>query len=196
MHTKDLARALRAFAEIADFDRAQELHRLAAFFDHGRNETIASRLKRAGHSTSYPPRLKQTLKAIEAGLRYSGAIKPSGDLAHIQAIFVGRPNGSLEEFLGEISAQQESANTRVRRFQAINLKVADQICLELETAVKTPATFPKQLEQLVSRSPAGTAVWSLVANRFIGNRKIYRDRKSALRAIERHFEDAIFIHDL
>jgi hypothetical protein len=33
MHTKDLARALRAFAEIADFDRSQELHRLAAFFD-------------------------------------------------------------------------------------------------------------------------------------------------------------------
>lgn len=138
MHTKDLARALRAFAEITDFDRSQELHRLAAFLDHGRNETIASRLKRAVHSRSYPPRLKQTLGAIEAGLRYSGAIKPSSDLAHIQTIFVGRPSGSLEKFLGEISSQRDHANIRTRRFNAVNLKVADQICCELDIAVKTP----------------------------------------------------------
>jgi hypothetical protein len=46
-----------------------------------------------------------------------------------------------------------------------------------------------RLAELESSAPAGTATWTLVANQFIGNRRVYRDRKTAVRAIRRHFED-------
>lgn len=195
MHTKDLARALRAFAGIADFDRSQDLHRLAAFFDRGRNETVAARLKRAAPSEHYPLRLKQSLEALEAGLRLCGAIKPSGELAHIQILFSGRPNGSLEDFFSEISTPPRMTDITARRFKKADLNLAKNLSSNLAIAAGNTDSFRTRLAELESSTPAGTATWTLVANQFIGNRKIYRDRKTAVRAIQRHFEDFLLQHN-
>lgn len=189
MHTKDLARALRAFAGIADFDRSQELHRFAAFFDRGRNETVAARLKRAAPSAHYPLGLKQSLEAIESGLRLCGAIKPSGELAHIQTLFGGRANGSLDDFFSEISAPPRITDVTARRFKTADLNLAKRLSSDLAIAADNTDSFRTRLAELESSTPAGTATWTLVANQFIGNRRVYRDRKTAVRAIRRHFED-------
>jgi hypothetical protein len=188
MHTKDLARALRAFANIADFDRSQELHRLAVFLERGRNETIAARLKRTRSSARYPARLKESLAAIEDGLRAAGAIKPSIALAEIQRIFAGRPDATIDAFFEEISLPPLLPDASARRFKSANESVAKSICSDLAEASGNGQSFHVRLAELVSASSAGTATWTLVANQFIGNRRAYRDRAAAIRAIKLHFD--------
>jgi hypothetical protein len=188
MHTKDLARALRAFASIADFDRSQELHRLAAFLERGKNETIAARLKNATPSARYPLRLKESLAAIETGLRSAGAIKPSIALAEIQRLFAGRPGATIDGFLQEVSRPPQLPNASVRRFKSANETLAKSICADLASVTSDVHSFHARLAELVSSTSAGGATWTLVANQFIGNQRAYRDRGAAIRAIKLHFD--------
>jgi hypothetical protein len=188
MHTKELAHALRTFAAIADFDRSQELHRLAALLDRGQNETIAARLKRMSPADSYPLSLKETLESIAAGLRVSGAAKSSAAFSDLLRLFKGRPGASIDEFCASVCAPAEQS-VIIRRFKAANSRLANDICSALAGKTGNLAAFFKQLDDLAVTSPAGTATWTLVANRVIGNRRIYRDRKSAIRAIKKHAED-------
>lgn len=188
MHTKDLARALRDFAKISDFDRSHELHSLAEFLERGPTETISARVKRASPSARYPLRLKETLETIRAGLRSVGAIKPSLAFSEILKLFVGRPDAGIEEFLSELTAPPHGVDINARRFKSSNSALADKICSELSSATSSPNSVQHRLEELSSTMPAGTATWTLVANRIIGNRRDYRDRKSALRAIKIYFD--------
>lgn len=188
MHTKELARALRAFASIADFDCSQDLHRFAAFLERGRAETIAARIKRLTPSTHYPLRLKESLEAIEVGLRAVGAVKPSIAVAGIQRLFSGRPGATVDSFLAEVSVPPQLPDANVRRFKSANLSLAKSMCLDLVAAGSDAPAFHARLAELTSSAPAGTATWTLVANQFIGNRRAYRDRKTAIRAIETYFE--------
>jgi hypothetical protein len=191
MHTRELARALHAFAGIADLDCAQELHLLAAFFERGKNETISARIKRATPSVHHPHRLRESLTAIEAGLRAVGAVKAGNALAAVQKLFTGRSDGSAEQFLREISAPPQTPDAFSRRFKSANASLAEGIFAILGSAANDPPSFDARLEELASASPAGTATWTLVANQFIGNRRIYRDRKSAIRAIRSFFENSV-----
>lgn len=193
MHTKDLARALNAFAGIADFDRSNELHRLAAFLERGKNKTIAARLKSTTPSTRYPLRLKESLAAIETGLRSAGAIKPS-PLAEIQKLFAGRPGATVDDFLEEVSRPPQLPNATVRRFKSANESLAKSIYADLAAVMSDVHSFHARLAELISSTSAGTATWTLVANQFIGNHRAYRGRSAAIRAIKLHF-DASSRHD-
>lgn len=188
MHTKELSRTLHAFAGITDLDCSQELHLLAAFFERGKNETIGARIKRAAPSAHYPRRLRETLEAIENCLRAAGAAKPGNALATVQKLFTGRPDGSVEGFLREISAPPQTPEPAARRFKSANASLAEQIFSVLDAAANDAHSLDERLGELATTSPAGTATWTLVANQFIGNRRIYRDRKSAIRAIKTFFE--------
>jgi hypothetical protein len=188
MHTKELARALRAFASIAEFDRSQELHRFAAFLERGRNETIAARLKRSTPSTHYLHRLKESLEAIEIGLRAAGAIKPSIALSVIQRLFAGQHGATVDSFLAEVLVPPQQPNANIRRFKSANASLAKSMCADLVATANDAQAFDACLAALASSAPAGTATWTLVANQFIGNRRAYRDRKAAIRAIKTYFD--------
>ncbi len=187
MHTKELARALRVFAGIAEFDRSRELHLLADFLERGRSETMASRIKRSTPSTRYPSRLKETLETIALGMRSIGAIKPSIAIGEVLKLFAGHPDGSSKVFLEEISIPRRMPDASKRRFKSANIDLAKKMCTELVAASEDASRFHRALAELDS-SLAGTATWTLVANHFIGNRRSYRDRKSATRAIQDYFD--------
>jgi hypothetical protein len=195
MHTKELARALRAFAGIADFDRSQELHRFAVFLERGRNETIAARLKRSTPSAHYPLLLKESLEAIEIGLRAAGAIKPSIALSGIQRLFAGRPDATVDAFLAEVSVPPQLPDANARRFKSANSSLAKSMCSDLVAVIDDAPVFQARLAELASSAPAGTATWTLVANQFIGNRRAYRDRKAAIRAIKTYFDGPVTERD-
>src|SRR5690349_1667895 len=110
MHTKEFARSLRAFAELAEFERSQELYRLAGCFDEGHKETILKRLKRMSPSTAYPLRLKESLEAMEQGFRALGATKQANELRTVLTLFAGRPGAHIDVFIAEISASPRIAN--------------------------------------------------------------------------------------
>lgn len=188
MHTKELARALRAFAAVADFDRSQELYRLAAQLDRGRNETIGAWIKHMSASRQHPGRLKETLDAIAEGLRAMGAVKASAEITELLKLFAGRPGATLDDFLAEISSPPASQGPSARCFKAANTNLANDICSELAFYIDDPEAFRSRLESLAVVSPAGTATWTIVANRLIGNNRAYRDRKAAIRAIKEHVE--------
>jgi hypothetical protein len=187
MHTKDFARTLRAFAEIADFDRSQDLYRLAAFLDQGRNETIVSRLKQSTPSTGYPARLKESLDFIKAGLTSAGASKPSNALGALLTLFAGRPGATLDAFLAEISVSPQMPDLAAPRFKAVNLDLAKRISAKLAAASPDEPSFLRCIAELSTLSELSAATWALIANQYIGNRRIYRDRKAAIDAIRRHF---------
>ena len=188
MHTKDLARALRAFAIITDFQRSQELHRLAALIDRGRDETIAARVKRMTPSVQYPARLKETLEALAVGLRVTGAVKPSANIHELLKLFAGRSGASLDDFCAAICLLPTPLKGSKRRFKTANADVANDICSKLAPLVDDPDAFRTCLEAVAVSSPAGTATWTLVASLIVGFNRSYRDRKSAIRAISNHVD--------
>lgn len=188
MHTKDLAKALRAFAMITDFERSQELHHFAALVDRGRDETIAARVKRMTPSVQHPARLKETLEAVAVGLRAMGAIKPSATIHELLKLFAGRPGASVDDFCVAVCLLPPPLLGSMRRFKAANAAAANDICSKLARLVDDPGAFHAGLHAVAASSPAGTATWTLVANRLIGINRTYRDRKSAIRAICNHVE--------
>ncbi len=187
MHTKELARALLAFAELAEFDRSQELYRFAAFLEQTTNETVVSRLKRVTPSSSYPLRLKGSLEAIELGFRSVGATKQANALHPILKLFAGRPGATLEEFITEISVSPQLPDLRAPRFKAADFAFAKLISTQLGDASLDSKSFEAIMAKLRSPDAVKTATLALIANLYIGNGRIYRDRKMAIDAIDRHF---------
>jgi hypothetical protein len=187
MYTKGLARALRAFGELAEFDRSQELYRFAAFVEQGGNETILSRLKRVSPSTIYPLRLKDSLEAIELGFRSVGAVKHAKALHAVLKVFAGRPGATLEDFINEISVSPQTPDPGAPRFKAADFPLAKLISVQLSEASLDPGSFEAILAKLRRPGVVGTATLALIANLYAGNRRIYRDRKMALDAINMRF---------
>jgi hypothetical protein len=192
MHTKDFAQVLRAFAELADFERSHELFRFAGFIEHGANETIFSRLKRLSPSNSYPLQLKESLEAIELGLKSAGATKQANALRAIQNLFAGRPGATLEKFISEISTPtQSSPDLCALRFKKANIDLARDIARKLTEPSLDDGTFRSIIETLRLPAKVDTVTLALIANFSLGNRRVYRDRKVALIAIEKHFRAKI-----
>ncbi len=187
MHTKELARALCAFAELAEFDRSQELYRFSAYLEQDSKETVVSRLKRLSPSTSYPLRLKESLEAIELGFKSVGATKQANALHPILKLFGGRPGATLEGFIAEISVPPKVLDLHASRFKSADLTTAKLISGELSEPPFDPKSFEAIMAKLRSPDAVKTATLSLIANLFIGNGRIYRDRKMAIDAIDKHF---------
>ncbi|MBY0559754.1 hypothetical protein [Hyphomicrobium sp.] len=187
MHTKEFARSLRAFAELAEFERSQELYRLAACFDEGHKETILTRMKRMSPSTAYPLRLKESLEAIEQGFRALGATKQANALRTVLTLFAGRPGAAIGVFIAEISSSSRIANLSVKRFKTADIDLVKSVASQLAEPALEAEAFEGILATLSSSKAVGTPTLVLIANCYLGNQRIYRDRKSALEAIERHF---------
>lgn len=187
MHTKELARAFGAFAGLAEFDRSQDLYRFSAFLEQGSNETVLSRLKRMSPSTSYPLRLKESLEAIELGFKSVGATKQANALRPILKLFAGRSGATLEGFITEISVSPKAPDLRAPRFKAADFAFAKLIVSQLSESPLDPRAFEAIMAKLRSPDAVKTATLALIANLYAGNGRIYRDRKMALDAINKHF---------
>lgn len=192
MNTKEFARALRAFAELADFERSHELHGFADFIEQGGNETIFSRLKRLSPSHSYPLRLKDSLEAIETGLKSAGATKQANSVRDFQKLFAGRPGATLTKFIDEISVSPQLPDLGAPRFKRANLDLARDVSRRLTEPCLDIRSFQEITDMLRSPAEIDTATLSLIANLALRNRCVYRDRKMALGAIERHFRAQLF----
>jgi hypothetical protein len=187
MHTKELARALRAFAELAEFDRSQELYGFSDFIEHDGKGTVVSRLKQATPSSSYPLRLRESLQAIALGFKSVGAIKQANAISQILKLFAGRPGATLEGFIAEISVPPKTLDLHAPRFKSADLTAAKLISSELSELSPDRGSFEAIMAKLRSPDVVKTATLALIANLYIGNGRIYRDRKMALDAIDRHF---------
>jgi hypothetical protein len=187
MHTKELARALRAFAELAEFDRSQELYGFSAFIERDGKGAVVFRLKQSSPSSSYPLRLKESLEAIELGFKSVGAIKQANAISQILKLFAGRPGATLEGFIAEISIPPKALDLHAPRFKSADLTVAKMISAQLSEPPFDLKSFEAIMAKLRSPDVVKTATLALIANLYIGNGRIYRDRKMALDAIDRHF---------
>ena len=187
MHTKELARTLRAIAELAEFQRSQELYHFAGWFEQGSNETILARLKRMNPSTVYPLQLKESLEAMELGFRNAGAPKQANTLRAVLELFCGRPGATVEAFIAEISVLPEITNHKSKRFKRADPALAKDITSQLAGPSLDIEAFEGILANLRSSKLIGTATLTLIANGYLENRRVYRDRRTALEAIERHF---------
>lgn len=191
MHTKDFARTLRAFAELADFNRSHDLYRFAGFIEQGANETLFSRLKRLSPSNSYPLRLKESLEAIESGLKAAGAAKQAKEFRAVQELFMGRPGATLAQFIEEISVAAQTPDLSTPRFKTAKLDLARDLSERLLKPALDDRSFQAIIKILSSPGEVDTATLALIANLSLGNRHVYRDRKMALAAIERHFRELL-----
>ncbi len=187
MHTKELARTLRAIAELAEFQRSQELYHFAGWLEQGPNETILARLKRMTPSTVYPLQLKDSLEAIELGFRNACAPKQANTIRAVIELFCGRPGATVEAFIAEISVLPQMANHKSKRFKTADLALVKDITNQLAGPSLDTKSFEGILANLRSSKLVGTATLTLIANGYLENRRVYRDRRSALEAIERHF---------
>ena len=187
MHTKELARAFRAFAGLAEFERSQEIYRFSAFLEQGSNETVLSRLKRVSASTSYPLRLKESLEAIELGFKSFGATKQANALRSVLKLFAGRPGATLDGFITEISVSPQTTNLLALRFKAADFAFAKLISDQLNEPSLDSKSFEAIMAKLRSPDAVKTVTLVLIANFYAGNGRVYRDRKMALEAIDKHF---------
>jgi hypothetical protein len=187
MHTKDISSALRAFADLTDFDRSQELYRLAGYLDRGGSETVLARLKRASPSTSYPAGLRNILQSIHSGLRAANANKQASAVAAILHLFAGRPGASLDDFFDQISVSPQQPDLAAARFKTADPVLAERMAKRLGDPSIDARSFRDMLAEISTSKTMATATLALIANYYLGNRRIYRDRKSAVEAIERHF---------
>lgn len=187
MHTKDVSSALRAFADLTDFDRSQELYRLAGYLDRGGNETLLARLRRATPSSSYPAGLKNSLRTIISGLRSAKALKQASAIGAILDLFAGRPGATLDDFFDQISASPQKPDLAAARFKSADPELAARIAKRLGDPSLDARSFRDTLAELHASKSVATATLALAANYCLGNRRIYRDRKSAIVAIEKYY---------
>lgn len=185
MRTKDVSRALIAYAQFAEVGRSEELYRFSAFLEQGRGETIYARLKTCQASKGYPARLRESLEAIRSVLLCAGAKKQAAAFGAMLKIFAGKPGISVDEFLANISAPPPAPNLALPRYRAASLEQADEFVDQLNRSILDTRVMRDIIVQLSSPRRVGTATLLLVANKFLENTCIYRDRKTALKAITR-----------
>jgi hypothetical protein len=185
MRTKDISRTLIAYAQFAESGRSEELYRLSAFLEHGRGETIYGRLKACQVSKGYPARLKESLEGIRSILLCAGAKKQAAAFSAMLKVFTGKPGVSVDDFLTSISALPPAPNLALQRFRTANLEQASELVDQLNKSTHDTHSIHDVIALLSSPRRVGTATLLLVANKFLENNCVYRDRKTALKAIAR-----------
>jgi hypothetical protein len=185
MRTKEVTHTLRVFAQLADFERSEELLRLADFVDRGKNETLVERLKHLSPSASYPSRMKGSLELIESGLRFAGARRQAGEICAVLKLFKGRAGASTAEFLAQISKPPQKPIISLRGYRPVDLDLVNRIVEQLKDLAHDPGVFRNILAELSSPYRVPTVALIAIANRYLENDCIYRDRMTAIRAIAR-----------
>src|SRR5262249_39628073 len=130
--------------------------------------------------------------AIELGLKSAGATKQANTLRALQKLFAGRPGATLEKFISEISAStQSSPDLRAPRFKRANIDLARDIARRLTEPSLDSRSLQVIMDTLRLPAKVDTVTLALIANFSLGNRRVCRDRKMALIAIEKHFRAKI-----
>jgi hypothetical protein len=127
------------------------------------------------------------LEAIESGLKSVGATKQANTFSSFKKLFAGRPGASLAKFVEEVSMSTPSPDLGAPRFKRVNLDHAKDISNRLTAPCLDPQSFEAIMELLRSPVKTDTATLALIANLSLGNRRVYRDRKMTLAAMEKHF---------
>lgn len=190
MKTQEMFTTLRAFAGLAEVGPAEELRRFAGAFSGGKQEAVAARVKRvlARWKADPPPQghpasLKRALVAIEAGLSASGAKKQASDLQVVLSLFDGPGTATVDSFVAQITTvlvAAPSAKPRTSRAHVPDDVLADELAAELARTVLDESAFAKVVDRLRDAKRISTPTLATVANRFLGNSKTYKGRKSAI----------------
>jgi hypothetical protein len=200
MRTTELSSALRAFAELATSERAEELRKFASVFDGGAEETVAARVKRlakglglrAGYQS--PAGLRDSLAAIAKGLGASKA-KQVGDFESIMSLFKACDTSvPIDEFVSQLKealvASQARPLRRGAQTQPPDTRLAAELADELARAVLDASAFSKVIDRLTDAGSVSTPTLSAIANKFLGKEKHYSGRKTAIdEIVKRHKQD-------
>jgi len=191
MKTKEFSRTLTAFAELADFQCAEELYRLARVFEDGKNEMVLTRIKRMNPSARHPSTLRSSLEAIQRGFIAASAKKQAAVLGNFLKLFAGPGGSTVEHFLTEISIEPQRPIIPSPRVKTASLSVVQSIVGELRKSSLDIDAFQEILNRLNSPEAVSPSTLALIAKGVLGNGHVYRDRKTAIQAIvKRHRANA------
>ncbi len=183
MKTNEFAGALKAFSELATAPQAAELRAAASFFEAGKVETLAARVKKLQPAYGAPALLKDALQAILSGFKFSGATKQATAMTPvIQFLSVGADLLTIDEFISRITAPPPLP---VSRKKTKPPEVADQVLAEaladdLKQSILDKLEFGEVVKRLKIAKQVNTPTLALTARLFLGNEKQYDGRKDAI----------------
>ena len=190
MRTRELARTLMAFAELAELERSDSLYRFACYFEKGRDETVQSRLTRMSPANRHPSNLRLSLESIQLGLKAAGARKQAAALASLLKLFGGRGDATTESFLLEISTvTRKKTSTSVQADESLARAIIDK----LNRPSQNQNALGDILIQLSSSTIVNKSTLCLIANSYLENGNAYRDRKSAIKAILNRYSNKVLV---
>lgn len=198
MKSQDMSKSLRAFARLLDGRRGEEMARFATVFEGGKAEPVAARVKRILASwkrdnvqPNAPAGLKRDLAAVEAGLAASGAKSQAKVVQIALSLFNGREGGHANTFVAQVVEARDAAIAKAEK-PALqpDQELARRLTDELTIAVLDEAAFAKIVKRLDDKKMVSTMTLALIANRFLGNSRVYKNRKPAMTDIlQRHKDD-------
>jgi hypothetical protein len=186
MKTHELSAALLAFAQLVGGTRTEELRDFARIFQEGKAQTVAARLKQIPEGYGVSSSLKESLTAIEAGLTALGAKKQAAELKAVASKFSGHFDGSTAELAARIKVDTAKP-AKVARKKTTDA-VADEaqarhLADELTSLVLKTVAFSEVIKQLENAKEVSTPTLHMIGNRFLGNSKAYKGRKSVVKDI-------------
>jgi hypothetical protein len=188
MKTRDLAATLIGFAGLAEAGRADELRKLANAFGRGKDETVAARLKKLSPASEHPATLRATLVTIEGALRAAGATKQALDIGAVLQTFQGPSGATVDEFIAQLSVPRPAVPRKKRAAAPLpdpDYTLARALADELTRTLLETTAFDKVIERLSDARQVNGPTLACVANRFLGNSKTYKGRKTAIDDIVR-----------
>src|SRR5690606_17964806 len=166
MKTREMFASLRAFARLAGPAQAEALCRFAELFREGKDETVATRLKRASAPSTYPVGLNDTLSAISGALSERGAKKQATDLRALSSLFTGKPGSTVQQFVDEIRSSLENSANKQRKKKEVapDHKLARELADELTRYSTDPERFSQIVEKLKDQKAVPTPTLALIAH--------------------------------
>jgi len=179
MKTRELAAALTAFANLAEGARADALRRFAAVLSSGKEETVASRIKKIPCTKGYPAMLKASLETIRAGFVAAGATKQATAMGAILSVFQGPSGATIDAFMAEMIAPPPQKKAQSLP-QEPDHKLANELAEELRRTVVDKGSFNEVVKRLRVAKSVNTPTLAIIANHFLGNNRLYTGRKDAI----------------
>ncbi len=180
MKTREFAETLAAYAGLADFGRAVELRKFADFFSKGKDETIVSRLKTMSRATGHPTMLKQSLEIIQAGFKVAGAKKQATEVGIVLGAFAGQNGAAIDAFIAEISVAPSPKKKTPPPPPMPDYRLARDLADELARTLLDTQSFSQVIVRLRDTKGVNAPTLAMVANRFLGNDKQYKGRKTPI----------------
>jgi hypothetical protein len=194
MKAQELSAALVAFAPLAEARRTQELQSFATIFNNGKAETVAQRLKQIPAGIGLPASVKASLAAIEAGFNAAGAKKQAADVKAVLSKFSGPFDGTVNELVARVKTAMVSGPAKggAKEPVAADQVLAKELADELTRTALDAHAFSRIVQRLSDAKQVSTPTLHVIANRFLGNSKVYKGRKPVIADIEkRQGEDVL-----